>query len=192
MGNKITIDSATMMNKGLEIIEAHWLFKLPPEKIEVLIHPQSIIHSMVEFVDGSVKAQLGIPDMKIPIQYALTYPERAHSANDRINFAELKPMTFFKPDTKKFECLDLAYSALKSGGTAPVVLNAANEVAVDLFLRGKITFDIIPELVRSALESIAIKQIPTLDDIVSTDALTRRHVIEHYSSKCHSAETVRN
>src|ERR1041385_1184887 len=153
MGNKVTIDSATLMNKGLEVIEAHWLFNLPAEKIEVLIHPQSIIHSMVEFVDGSVKAQLGVPDMKIPIQYALTYPDRAPSVYTRVNFAELRAMTFFEPDREKFECLDLAYRALQCGGTTPAILNAANEIAVELFLLEKIGFVQIPFLIREAMRS---------------------------------------
>ena len=180
MGNKITIDSATMMNKGLEIIEAHWLFNLPPEKIEVLIHPQSVIHSMVEFIDGSVKAQLGAPDMKIPIQYALTHPDRAPSMYTRIDFTELGTMTFCKPDNKKFECIDLAYRALHSAGTAPVVLNAANEVAVDLFLNGRITFDAIPVLIRNAMDTLPVKHSPTLDEIISMDAATRKVVHEHH------------
>ena len=140
MGNKVTIDSATLMNKGLEVIEAHWLFGIPAEKIDVVIHPQSIIHSMVEFIDGSVKAQLGMPDMKIPIQYALTYPERAMSNVGRVDFPMLKEMTFFTPDLDRFQCLRLAYDALKEGGTMPAALNAANEIAVKRFLEGKISF----------------------------------------------------
>ncbi len=176
MGNKITIDSATMMNKGLEVIEAHWLFNLPAEKIEVLIHPQSIIHSMVEFVDGSVKAQLGVPDMKIPIQYALTHPHRAPSSYNRVNFADLHEMTFFQPDLEKFECLSLAYEALKRGGTATTVLNAANEIAVEYFLGRKITFDRIPGIIRRALEELPLRTSPTLDDIIEVDRLTRAFV----------------
>jgi len=179
MGNKITIDSATMMNKGLEIIEAHWLFGLPPEKIDVLIHPQSIVHSMVEFVDGSVKAQLGLPDMKIPIQYALTYPERAHTANGRIDFAQVGSMTFMKPDMEKFECLGMAYDALRKGGSAPVVLNAANEVAVNLFLNGEISFDAIPILVRHAMSSVPLRTKPNLDEVISTDAHARQVVLDY-------------
>jgi 1-deoxy-D-xylulose-5-phosphate reductoisomerase len=173
MGNKITIDSATMMNKGLEVIEAHWLFGLAPERIDILIHPQSIIHSMVEFVDGSVKAQLGIPDMKIPIQYALTHPERARSAFGRIDFARLKEMQFSTPDRDKFECISLAYDALNSGGTAPAILNAANEVAVAMFLDRQITFDRIPALIRLALERVPLVHAPSLDDIIAADAETR-------------------
>jgi 1-deoxy-D-xylulose-5-phosphate reductoisomerase len=192
MGNKITIDSATMMNKGLEIIEAHWLFNLPPEKIEVLIHPQSVIHSMVEFIDGSVKAQLGVPDMKIPIQYALTYPERAQAPHDRVDFAKMNSMTFFKPDMNKFECLELAYRALKKGGPAPIVLNAANEVAVEMFLNGDITFDRIPTLVRNSLESMTENEVSTLDDIVTIDADTRRLLRERINAKRYSVESIKS
>jgi 1-deoxy-D-xylulose-5-phosphate reductoisomerase len=179
MGQKITIDSATLMNKGLEVIEAHWLFDLPPEKIEVLVHPQSIIHSMVEFVDGSVKAQLGIPDMKIPIQYALTYPDRAGSPYKRVNFAELREMTFFAPDFEKFECLGLAYEALRRGGTAPAILSAANEIAVDLFVQRRIAFHQIPRIVRFALEHLPVKSSPTLEDIVHADMNSRAEVTEY-------------
>jgi 1-deoxy-D-xylulose-5-phosphate reductoisomerase len=173
MGSKVTIDSATMMNKGLEVIEAHWLFGLPPERIDVLIHPQSIIHSMVEFVDGSVKAQLGMPDMKIPIQYALTHPDRAGSSFPRIDFARLKEMQFFSPDLEKFECLRLAYDALRSGGTAPAILNAANEVAVAAFLDRRITFDQIPVLIGEALERVPVVRTPSIDDIIAADNETR-------------------
>ncbi len=180
MGKKITIDSATMMNKGLEIIEAHRLFSLPSGKIDVLIHPQSIIHSMVEFVDGSIKAQLGVPDMKIPIQYALTYPERVSSDVPRVNFEELASMTFMKPDLGKFPCLALAHEALREGGTAPAVLNAANEIAVGLFLERKISFTGIPELIGGALEKIPVKQAPSLDDIIAHDGLARTYALEHY------------
>ncbi len=176
MGHKITIDSAPMMNKGLEVIEAHWLFGLPIDNIEVVVHPQSIVHSMVEFVDGSVKAQLGIPDMKIPIQYALTYPERLASKFPRIDFALLREMTFFAPDRSKFECLALAYEAIRVGGTAPAVLNAANEVAVDLFLNRKISFSAIPKLVRSALERCPVRSYSTMEDIIHADAAARNCV----------------
>ena len=151
MGNKITVDSATMMNKGLEVIEAKWLFDIELDKIEVLIHPQSIIHSMVEFTDGSIKAQLGMPDMKIPIQYAITHPHRVSSNFPRTDFFQLSNLTFEKPDFEKFECLNLAYQAMKHGGTYPVVLNAANEVAVGLFLEGKIGFSRIAEIIKKML-----------------------------------------
>ena len=133
MGNKITIDSATMMNKGLEVIEAHWLFGFPKEQIDVVIHPQSIIHSMVEFCDGSIKAQLSSPDMKLPIQYALTYPNRLENNFVTNNLVQIGALTFFEPDHKKFECLDLAYRVMETGGSAPCILNAANEIAVNLF-----------------------------------------------------------
>ncbi len=190
MGNKITIDSATMMNKGLEIIEAHWLFNLPPEKIEVLIHPQSIVHSMVEFIDGSVKAQLGVPDMKIPIQYALTYPERLPSVCNKVDLAKLGTMTFLRPDVNKFECLELAYKALRCGGTTPVVLNAANEVSVDYFLRGHLSFDRIPDVIRQAIDALPFKETTTLDDVMSVDAATRKHVKEYCNSTFRTSATV--
>jgi len=151
MGKKITIDSATMMNKGLEIIEAHHLFKMPQSKIEVVIHPQSIIHSMVEFVDGSVKAQLGLPDMKLPIQYALSYPERYIANWESLDLVKLKKLTFFSPDTEKFPSLKLALNALKLGETYPVVLNVANEQAVYLFIENKIKFTDIPKIVEKML-----------------------------------------
>jgi 1-deoxy-D-xylulose-5-phosphate reductoisomerase len=182
MGNKITIDSATLMNKGLEVIEAFWLFGLPAEKIDVIIHPQSIIHSMVEFVDGSVKAQLGIPDMRIPIQYALMYPERPASSFRRIDFGDLRPMTFFRPDMEKFPCLSLAFQALKTGGTAPVVLNAANEVAVELFLDGQIPFSSIPTIIGNAL-TLHVPVCPlTLDTVLRVDRETREAVRQHHAS----------
>jgi 1-deoxy-D-xylulose-5-phosphate reductoisomerase len=176
MGSKITIDSATLMNKGLEVIEAHWLFGLPPEQIEVVVHPQSIIHSMVEFVDGSIKAQLGIPDMKLPIQYALLYPERPPAPYKRIDFAALRQMTFFEPDRAKFRCLELAYKALRAGGTAPAVLNAANEVAVQLFLDDQIPFTLIPELIEEALDAHAAVPALHLDDVMRVDREVREHV----------------
>ncbi len=176
MGSKITIDSATLMNKGLEVIEAHWLFDLPPEKIDVVIHPQSIIHSMVEFVDGSVKAQLGVPDMKIPIQYALTYPDRMPSTYERLDFARLQEMTFLKPDRDKFQCLDLAYRSLRMGGTAPAVLNAANEVAVQSFLDGRIRFVDIPRTIAIALDRHPVIPKPDLEDVIEADRKTREFV----------------
>ena len=152
MGNKITIDSATLMNKGFEIIEGKWLFNLNVENIEVIIHPQSIVHSLVEFADGSVKAQLGIPDMKIPIQYAITFPDRIASNFPRLDLNKLKSLTFFQPDLDKFECLKLAFEVIKLGGTYPVVLNASNEVAVDMFLKKKIRFSDISGLIKLALD----------------------------------------
>ncbi|HEY4613800.1 MAG TPA: 1-deoxy-D-xylulose-5-phosphate reductoisomerase [Bacteroidota bacterium] len=176
MGKKITIDSATLMNKGLEVIEAHWLFSLPPERIEVVIHPQSIIHSMVEFIDGSIKAQLGLPDMKIPIQYALTYPERSAMNGGRVDFPKLQSMTFFQPDKIKFRCLQLAYDALATGGTAPAVLNAANEIAVEAFLDKRISFKQIPELIDRALGNHTPHRSPELQDILEADQTTREFV----------------
>jgi 1-deoxy-D-xylulose-5-phosphate reductoisomerase len=176
MGSKITIDSSTLMNKGLEVIEAHWLFGVPVERIHVVIHPQSIIHSMVEFIDGSVKAQLGIPDMKIPIQYALSYPERWPMNGPRLDFPVLQSMTFFEPDRHKFRCLGLAYDALALGGTAPAVLNAANEVAVQSFLNHKITFEKIPTVIERALTLHKTRPNPDIQDIIETDKQTREFV----------------
>lgn len=176
MGNKITIDSATMMNKGLEVIEAHWLFNLPKEKIEVLIHPQSIIHSMVEFVDGAIKAQLSCPDMKIPIQYALTYPCRLKSGFVCTNFPQIHKLTFFEPDFIKFPCLKLAYEAIGTGGTAPCTLNAANEIAVGLFLEGRIGYLRIPEIIKSVLDKTEIKYNPDIETIFENDRQTRDYV----------------
>jgi len=173
MGNKITIDSATLMNKGLEVIEAHWLFGLPAERIQVVIHPQSIIHSMVEFVDGSIKAQLGVPDMKIPIQYALSYPERWPMNGARVDFPALRSMTFFEPDRAKFRCLDLAYDALSLGGTAPAILNAANEMAVSAFLQRRISFEKIPVVIERALSLHKTHSNPDLQDIIEADRQVR-------------------
>lgn len=174
MGAKITIDSATLMNKGLEVIEARWLFGTPAEKIEVVVHPQSIIHSMVQFEDGSVKAQLGLPDMKLPILYALAYPERVPTPWPRADFAALSTLTFSKPDTETFRCLGLAFEALKRGGNAPCILNAANEVAVDLFLKDRISFLGIADLVEDALATQAFLPNPTLEDLGATDAEVRQ------------------
>jgi 1-deoxy-D-xylulose-5-phosphate reductoisomerase len=174
MGNKITIDSATLMNKGLEVIEARWLFGLPAEQIHVVIHPQSIIHSMVEFKDGSTKAQLGMPDMKLPIQYALMYPDRPMAPHKRLDFSTLKQMTFEEPDVEKFRCLTLAFTALEMGGTAPAVLNAANEIAVHLFLSGAIPFSAIPLLIEEALIAHTPMHDATFDQIVRIDTETRQ------------------
>jgi 1-deoxy-D-xylulose-5-phosphate reductoisomerase len=176
MGNKITIDSASMMNKGLEVIEAYWLFGLAKEKIEVVIHPQSIIHSMVEFVDGSVKAQIGLPDMKLPIQYALAYPERLPNDMPRAKLPLIGNLSFFEPDTDKFECLKLAYDVLNSKGTAPCILNAANEIAVEKFLVGDIGFSHIPGLISKALDKIENHIAPDIETIFECDKLTREFV----------------
>jgi len=178
MGNKITIDSATLMNKGFEIIEAKWLFNIEVEKIEVLIHPQSIIHSMVEFADGSVKAQLGVPDMKIPIQYAITYPDRVASDYPRLNLADLRSLTFEQPDLEKFECLKLAYEVIRLGGTYPVVLNAANEAAVDLFLNERIKFSSISGLIHKALEKHSSTGSIELENIIEIDKRSRQFVYD--------------
>ena len=173
MGQKITIDSATMMNKGLEVIEARWLFDVPVDCIRVVIHPQSIIHSMVCFCDGSIKAQLGLPDMRIPIQLALTYPRRFPSAFPRIDWRTLKELTFDTPDFEKFHCLSLAIDAIKAGGTAPAVLNAANESAVAAFIGHKITFDRIPSLIHDALAKHKFVSNPNVDELLDADSRAR-------------------
>lgn len=173
MGAKISIDSATMMNKGLEIIEAKWLFGLQNNQIEIVVHPQSIIHSMVQFSDSSIKAQLGIPDMKVPIQYALSFPDRWHSDFPRLDFTNYPQLTFEKPDFQKFECLNLAFFALEKGGNIPAIINAANEVAVDAFLKEKIQFLQIPKIIEKASQNINFIPKPTYDDYVTTDKETR-------------------
>jgi 1-deoxy-D-xylulose-5-phosphate reductoisomerase len=173
MGAKITIDSATMMNKGLEIIEAHWLFSLPVAKIDVLVHPQSIVHSMVQFTDGAVKAQLGLPDMKLPIQYALSFPQRLPLAAPRVDFSEVGALTFFPPDYGKFPCLSLAREALQRGGNIPCAMSAANEVAVAAFLQGRITFLQIADTVEKVMQRIPFIAAPSLDDLQQTDARAR-------------------
>ena len=177
MGKKVTLDSATLMNKGLEVIEAHWLFDMPFENIEVVIHPQSIVHSMVEFVDGSVKAQLGCPDMCLPIQYALSYPERlANPQLPRLDWSRLSQLTFEPPDLDSFPCLRLAVEAGKNGGTYPAVVCAADEVAVALFLSRRVKFTDIAWLVERALEKHQATAHPTLDDIMAADAWAREQV----------------
>ncbi len=177
MGSKITIDSATLMNKGLEVIEARWLFDLNATEIQVVVHPQSIIHSMVEFEDGSIKAQLGLPDMRIPIQYALTYPKRLPADFPRLDFRTLKELTFEQPNFEKFRCLKLSYEALETGGAAPAVLNAANEEAVNLFLSRKIGFDEIPQIVEKALTNCRFNSCDTVADLLQYDKLTRDYVL---------------
>ena len=174
MGNKITIDSATLMNKGLEVIEAHWLFGVDTSKIEVVIHPQSIIHSMVEFFDGAILAQMGEPDMRVPIQYALTYPERLPRDSESFDFIKNNSLTFARPDRKRFPCLDMAYEAVKAGGTMPTVLNAANEVAVGKFLRNEIRFTDIPKWIRKAIDSHEVLANPSIDDILKVDQEIRK------------------
>ena len=182
MGSKITIDSATLMNKGLEVIEARWLFGFPPERIEVVIHPQSIIHSMVEFADGSVKAQLGVPDMKLPIQYALFFPDRPRTPFKRLDVGALSQMTFHEPDVERFRCLPLAYRALAIGGTAPAVLNAANEVAVQLFLERRISFPAIAGIIEDELDAHTPMPTHTIADLVRIDRMTRESVLLQFSA----------
>jgi 1-deoxy-D-xylulose-5-phosphate reductoisomerase len=179
MGKKITIDSATLMNKGLEVIEAHWLFGLPVNKVDVIIHPQSIIHSLVEFVDGSMLAQLGVPDMRVPIQYALTYPERRPNPAQRLGLEGLASLTFEAVDREKFPCLDLAYEAAGAGGSSPAVLNAANEVAVHRFLNRRIGFDEIPTLIRKALDAHPGQPVSTVEEVLEVDREVRRRLEEH-------------
>ncbi|MDR3366086.1 MAG: 1-deoxy-D-xylulose-5-phosphate reductoisomerase [Prevotellaceae bacterium] len=173
MGAKVTIDSASMMNKGFEVIEARWLFDLKPEQIEVLVHPQSVVHSMVQLADGSIKAQLGAPDMRIPIAYALSFPERLALNVPRFSFAQTPNLTFQKPDTEKFRCLALAYEALSMGGNAACAVNAANEVAVDAFLQGKIAFRDIARMVEKGLQKNDFIAQPSLEDYLETDRRTR-------------------
>ncbi|MES2502804.1 MAG: 1-deoxy-D-xylulose-5-phosphate reductoisomerase [Pseudomonadota bacterium] len=174
MGAKITIDSATLMNKGLEVIEAHWLFNAKPEQIEVVVHPQSVIHSMVEYIDGSVLAQLGNPDMRTPIAYALAYPNRIESGVASLNLLEIAKLEFEAPDTKRFPCLQLAYDALTLGGTAPAILNAVNEVAVESFLNNQIHFLNIPVLIEKALNSIQSEPVSSLEQLQAIDTEARQ------------------
>jgi 1-deoxy-D-xylulose-5-phosphate reductoisomerase len=174
MGKKITIDSATLFNKGLEMIEARWLFDIGMERVDVLVHPQSIVHSMVEFVDGALLAQLSTPDMCLPIQYALTYPDRAPSERVQTNFAKLGNLTFEEPDAERFPALNLARRAGEVGGTLPAVLNAANEVAVEAFVNGKINFPQITEIVRRTMDAHKVVLHPTLEQILEADAWARR------------------
>ncbi|HEY7516462.1 MAG TPA: 1-deoxy-D-xylulose-5-phosphate reductoisomerase [Vicinamibacteria bacterium] len=182
MGPKITIDSATLMNKGLEVIEARWLFGVPASRIEVLIHPQSIVHSMVEFVDGTVLAQLGVTDMRLPIQYALSHPERWEAAIPGMDFSRPLHLDFDQPDRARFPCLDLAYRALDAGGSAPAVLNAANEEAVAAFLDGRIPFPAIPESIMEVLEAHPAAPLVRLEDVLAADAWARersREALRH-------------
>ncbi len=176
MGRKITIDSATLMNKGLEVIEAYWLFGVDVDRISVLIHPQSIIHSMVEFIDGSIKAQLGLPDMRVPIQYALSYPDRLANDLPRMDFKKYSQLTFFEPDLQKFRALKLAFDALRAAGTAPAVLNAANEEAVHAFLTRRIRFDQIPTLVEEALQQHERSHLADLETVLAADHWARTFV----------------
>ena len=183
MGQKISVDSATMMNKGLELIEAHWLFDAAPEQIQVVIHPQSIIHSMVEYVDGSVLAQLGNPDMRTPIAHALAYPERIECGVTPLDIFKVAQLDFEAPDFSKFPCLGLAYKALASGGSAPAILNAANEVAVEAFLKSRIPFTTIPSMIEQVMQVINPKDIFTLEDVLTADSLARETAYEWLSSE---------
>lgn len=178
MGAKITIDSASLMNKGLEVIEAKWLFDLSIDQIDVIVHPQSIIHSMVQFQDGSIKAQMGLPDMKIPIQYALSYPERLEANYERFNFADYPSLTFEKPDMDTFRNLKLAFDAMASGGNKPCILNAANEVAVEEFLKDRIGFLEMSDIVSACMDKIAFVAEPQLEDYINTDKETRLKALE--------------
>ena len=178
MGAKITIDSATMMNKGFEMIEAKWLFGLTPNQIDVLVHPQSIVHSMVQFEDGSIKAQLGLPDMKLPIQYALSYPNRLENSFPRMDFANFARLDFEQPDKEVFRSLLIAEEALQKGGNLPCVMNAANEIAVAAFLKDNIGFMDIPTLIEEAVQTMDFIKTPSLDDYFATDTKTRLKVLE--------------
>ena len=174
MGAKITIDSATMMNKGFEVIEAKWLFGVRPDQIEVVVHPQSIIHSMVQYEDGAVKAQLGMPDMRLPIQYAFSYPQRIKASFDRLDFSKMTELTFEQPDTNRFRCLALAYEALNRGGNMACIVNAANEVVVSAFLKDRISFLRMSEVIEQSMAKVSFIQTPTYEDYVATDAEARR------------------
>ncbi len=173
MGHKITIDSATMMNKGLEVIEARWLFGMEPDRIEVVVHPQSVIHSLVQFTDGSIKAQLGLPDMRLPIQYALGYPDRLPSEFPRFSFSSCRELTFEEPDRKVFRNLDLAYQALYTGGNMPCIMNAANEIVVDAFLNDRVRFLEMPDVIQKVMESVKFIPDPALEDFQRSDEEAR-------------------
>ena len=176
MGKKITIDSATLVNKGLEVIEAQWLFGLPVDQVDVIVHPQSVVHSLVEYVDGSVLAQLGVPDMRLPIQYALTYPERCACPAARLSLEDMGGLTFEAVDRRKFPCLDLAYEAARGGGSWPAVLNAANEVAVQWFLDRRIGFDEIPTIIRKALDAHPHRAIGSVEEVLDVDRQVRERL----------------
>ena len=178
MGHKITIDSASLMNKGLEVIEAKWLFDVSLDQIEVVVHPQSIIHSLVQFSDGSVKAQLGLPSMKLPIQYALTYPQREPNQMPRLNFTDYPSLTFEKPDIQTFRCLDIAYHASREGGDRPCVMNAANEMAVALFLNDRIGFMDIPRIIEQQLKEVPYSHPTSIEEYLEIDREVRERIQE--------------
>lgn len=184
MGPKITVDSATMMNKGLEVIEAHWLFNALPSQIDVVVHPQSVIHSMVEYIDGSVLAQLGNPDMRTPIAYGLGYPERLQSGVSSLDLITTARLDFCAPDFERFPCLRMAYEALNAGGTAPAILNAANEVAVEAFLAEKIAFMDIPHIIESVLSSARVDPVSSIEQLVEVDQMARQSATLKLSSLC--------
>jgi 1-deoxy-D-xylulose-5-phosphate reductoisomerase len=173
MGRKISVDSATMMNKGLEVIEAHWLFDLPLEKIKVLIHPESVVHSMVRYRDGSVMAQLGQPDMRTPIAFGLAWPNRIHAGVAPLNLTQLSGLHFTEPELKRFPCLALAFAAAKQGGTSPTILNAANEIAVAAFLSGKLPYLRIAQVVEATLNHLESKQAQSIEDVLESDRKAR-------------------
>jgi 1-deoxy-D-xylulose-5-phosphate reductoisomerase len=178
MGNKITIDSATLMNKGFEVIEAKWLFNLDPRQIDVVIHPQSIIHSMVQFVDGSIKAQMGLPNMRLPIQYAMCYPDRLFNQFPKFDFAGYPELNFYAPDVKIFRNLALAFEALEKGGNLACMLNAANEVVISAFLKGQISFLQMPEIIEKTMCKISFVEHPSIDDYIATDLEARNKAVE--------------
>lgn len=182
MGNKISIDSATMMNKGLEVIEAKWFFSLNPDQIDILVHPQCIVHSMVQFRDGSLKAQLGLADMKLPIQYALSYPYRLNADFGRLDFSSLGTFSFEPPDRDAFPCIDLAYSAISQGGNMPCIMNAANEMAVASFLCGKISFPNIPLVIEKCMNTATFEQVPDYDALSETNNMVRTMAAEYCKS----------
>ncbi len=187
MGRKISVDSATMMNKGLEVIEARWLFDLPPERIEVVIHPQSVVHSLVEYVDGSMLAQLSNPDMRVPIAHALGFPERIASGARTLDLAALKTLSFDKPDDARFPCLRLAYGALGAGGTAPAVLNAANEIAVEAFLGTRLPFNAIARVIADTLDAVPARRAEDLEAVLAADAQARRSATARVTAQAQAA-----
>ena len=182
MGRKISVDSATLMNKGLEVIEARWLFNAHPEQIDVLVHPQSIVHSMVSYRDGSVIAQMGTPDMRTPIAYSLAWPERIEAGVDRLKLAQMNDLSFSEPDLERFPCLALAFKAMRTGDSAPAILNAANEVAVESFLQGRIGFDRISQLVDQVMQQLEVTSLNNLDDVLAQDRRARRCAIDYVAA----------
>jgi len=185
MGAKISVDSATLMNKGLELIEAHFMFGLPSARIEVLIHPQSVVHSLVEYIDGSVLAQLGSPDMRVPIAYALAWPERMATPAERLDLSQIARLEFHKPDMTRFPALRIAREALECGGAAPTVLNAANEVAVGCFLAGRIGFTEVAELVEQALDRAVAQAPASIEEVIAVDSQTREAIGAMIEARCH-------